>query len=72
MQVIRNFASLEDSSRPDFNPNETFTFQTDVDDSNNRVQAGFIAGSLITATFDIYGGSNLSAAMVAVGSNDTS
>jgi hypothetical protein len=72
MQVIRNFASLEDSSRPDFNPNETFTFQTDVDDSNNRVQAGFIAGSLITATFDIYGGSDLSAAMVAVGSNDTS
>jgi hypothetical protein len=56
----------------DFNPNETFTFQIDVDDSNNRVQAGFIAGSLITATFDIYGGSDLSAAMVAVGSNDTS
>jgi hypothetical protein len=53
-----------------FEPNETFIFQTDVDDTNNRVQSAFIAGSLITATFDIFGGSDLSAAMVAVGSND--
>jgi hypothetical protein len=53
-----------------FEPGETFLFQTDVDDTNNRVQAAFIAGSLITSTFDIYGGSDLSAAMVAVGSND--
>jgi hypothetical protein len=49
----------------DFEPNETFRFSIDVDDLDDRVQAVNIAGSLIDATFDIFGGTDLSAAMVA-------
>jgi hypothetical protein len=54
-----------------FNPGDTFLFQIDVDDDNNRVQTANIINSVITATFDIYGGSDLSIAMVADGANGT-
>jgi hypothetical protein len=53
----------------DFNPNETFLFKIDVDDNGSRVKAINLNGALVTATFDVFGGSDLSAAMVAVGIN---
>jgi len=70
LSAVFTGATLLTLTFSDFNPTETFTFQIDVDDSNNRVEAASIAGSLITATFDIYGGSDLSAAMVAAGANE--
>jgi hypothetical protein len=55
----------------DFEPNETFRFAIDIDDLDDRVEAVSIAGSLIDATFDIYGGTDLSAAMVPTDVNET-
>jgi hypothetical protein len=57
----------------DFNMGESFTFTIDVDDNNARVDSGRMAGSTVTATFDVAGTpTNVIASMVAGGLNDTS
>jgi hypothetical protein len=56
----------------DFNAGETFTFTIDVDDNNARVDSARMAGSTVTATFDVGGSpTNVAAFMLAGGSNDT-
>ncbi len=57
----------------DFNAGESFSFTIDVDDNNARVDSARIAGTTVTATFDILGSpTNVAALMVAGGVNDTS
>jgi len=48
----------------DFDPGENFNFTIDVDDNNGRINADRMAGSTVTATFTIAGGTNLQAIMV--------
>ncbi len=53
----------------DFNAGETFSFTIDLDDNNRLVTGGGIAGSQVTATFDIFGGSDLTATIADAGGN---
>lgn len=48
----------------DFDPGESFNFTIDVDDNNGRINAERMAGSLVTATFFINGGTDLQAVMI--------
>ena len=52
-------------------PGDAFVFTIDVDDNNTRVDSARIAGAEVTATFNWAGGTDLVAAMVAGGSDDT-
>ena len=57
----------------DFNLGDSFTFTIDVDDNNARVDSGRMAGSTVTATFDVAGTpTDVIASMVAGGAYDTS
>lgn len=56
----------------DFNAGESFTFTIDVDDNNRRVDSVRMAGSTVTATFDVLGSpTDVAASMLAGGANDT-
>jgi hypothetical protein len=51
----------------DFNAGESFSFTIDLDDNNNVVGGGSIAGSTVTATFAITG--DVAAVMAGAGGN---
>ena len=53
----------------DFDAGESFTFTIDVDDNNAVVQGVRMALSQVTATFDIFGGADVTAAMADGGGN---
>jgi hypothetical protein len=56
----------------DFNMGDSFTFTIDVDDNNGRVDSGRMAGSTVTATFDVGGTpTDVIASMIAGGAYDT-